>query len=209
MATTNSHTEILNSWKEIAVYLNRGVRTVQRWEAELGLPVRRPRQKHRSAVIAMRSEIDQWLRSGSERPAGATVATQILKPKIDSGGWQFLMTEVECGLTFAHIATTAHPDDKAKIQRNIANAHKAYYTITKFAPRVAMSGEASAELNAGLARLRSVLQELGTRGGGPESRAPESDRASRSTNFFLEHASCNVRVLTGFESKARGRSVAY
>lgn len=53
--------QILNSWKEIAHYLNRGVRTVQRWESELGLPVRRPRGRRRSAVIAMRTEIDDWL----------------------------------------------------------------------------------------------------------------------------------------------------
>lgn len=51
----------LNSWKEIAQYLGRGVRTVQRWEAELGMPVRRPRGKSRSAVIAVMSELDQWL----------------------------------------------------------------------------------------------------------------------------------------------------
>jgi phage terminase Nu1 subunit (DNA packaging protein) len=55
--------EVLNSWKEIAQYVNRGVRTVQRWEAELHLPVRRPRGKGRSAVIAMRSEIDLWLKA--------------------------------------------------------------------------------------------------------------------------------------------------
>ena len=68
MSTTNTAAvaasiEILNSWKEIASYLNRGVRTVQRWEAELGMPVRRPRGKGRSAVIAMRSELDQWIKS--------------------------------------------------------------------------------------------------------------------------------------------------
>ena len=62
---SNLTCDILNSWKEIALYLNRGVRTVQRWEAELGLPVRRPRAKSRSAVIALRSEIDQWLKSCS------------------------------------------------------------------------------------------------------------------------------------------------
>lgn len=68
--------QILNSWKEIARYLNRGVRTVQRWEAELALPVRRPRGRRRSAVIAMRSEIDQWLNScpleARERVAGSS-----------------------------------------------------------------------------------------------------------------------------------------
>jgi phage terminase Nu1 subunit (DNA packaging protein) len=53
--------EVLNSWKEVASYLGRGVRTVQRWEQELGLPVRRPRGKSRSAVIAFKSELDNWL----------------------------------------------------------------------------------------------------------------------------------------------------
>lgn len=58
---TTSH--ILNSWKEIAEYLNRGVRTAQRWERELGMPVHRPRGHGRSAVIAIQSEIDHWLKS--------------------------------------------------------------------------------------------------------------------------------------------------
>jgi hypothetical protein len=53
-------TELLNSWKEISAYLDRGVRTVQRWERELHLPVRRPRGRMRSAVIAFKSEVDAW-----------------------------------------------------------------------------------------------------------------------------------------------------
>lgn len=57
------HDDLLSSWKEIANYLHRGVRTIQRWELELGLPVRRPAGKRRSAVIAMRSELDEWLRA--------------------------------------------------------------------------------------------------------------------------------------------------
>lgn len=57
----SANSEVLNSWKEVATYLGRGVRTVQRWEQELGLPVRRPRGKSRSAVIAFRNELDQWL----------------------------------------------------------------------------------------------------------------------------------------------------
>jgi hypothetical protein len=55
--------EILNSWKEIAGYLDRGVRTVQRWEADLHLPVHRPQGHARSAVFALRSELDQWIKS--------------------------------------------------------------------------------------------------------------------------------------------------
>lgn len=60
--------EVLNSWKEIAAYLGRGVRTVQRWEQELALPVRRPRGKDRSAVIALKSDIDNWLRHTPQGP---------------------------------------------------------------------------------------------------------------------------------------------
>ena len=53
--------QILNSWKEIAGYLGMGVRTVQRYEARLGLPVRRPCGKNRSSVIAFADEIDAWI----------------------------------------------------------------------------------------------------------------------------------------------------
>jgi len=59
---SGSKPDILNSWKEIAVYLGRGVRTVQRWEANLGLPVHRPNGHTRSSVIALRRELDEWLR---------------------------------------------------------------------------------------------------------------------------------------------------
>jgi hypothetical protein len=51
----------LTSWKEIARYLNKGVRTVQRWERELGLPVRRPTRRSKGVVFALAEEIDQWL----------------------------------------------------------------------------------------------------------------------------------------------------
>ena|SRR5713226_1691081 len=60
---------ILNSWKEIAEYLGRGVRTVQRWERDLALPVRRPRGKSRSAVFAVPEEINAWIAS---RPQSST-----------------------------------------------------------------------------------------------------------------------------------------
>jgi CheY-like chemotaxis protein len=51
---------LLNSWKEIARYVGRSERTVQRWEKQCGFPVRRPAGKTRSAVIALPSEIQGW-----------------------------------------------------------------------------------------------------------------------------------------------------
>jgi hypothetical protein len=62
---------LLNSWKEIANYLGRGVRTVQRWEAQLGLPVHRPAGHSRSAVIAFEDELTNWLRATSQRERDA------------------------------------------------------------------------------------------------------------------------------------------
>jgi hypothetical protein len=51
----------LDSWKEIADYLRREVRTVQRWEKEKGLPVNRVPGGTRHAVFAYAGEIDTWL----------------------------------------------------------------------------------------------------------------------------------------------------
>jgi len=43
------------------VYLDRGVRTVQRWERELGLPVHRIGRGPRSPVHAFPEELQAWL----------------------------------------------------------------------------------------------------------------------------------------------------
>jgi hypothetical protein len=53
---------VLSSWKDIARYLGKGVRTVQRWERHLGLPVRRPvGASQKSAVLLYRGDVDAWL----------------------------------------------------------------------------------------------------------------------------------------------------
>lgn len=51
----------LDSWKEIAAYLKRGVRSVQRWEKEEGLPIHRHLHKKLDSVYAFKNEIDAWL----------------------------------------------------------------------------------------------------------------------------------------------------
>jgi hypothetical protein len=57
----------LDSWKEIASYLNRDVTTVRRWEKREGLPVHRHRHAALGSVYAFTNEIDHW-QSGRERP---------------------------------------------------------------------------------------------------------------------------------------------
>src|SRR5437868_12815188 len=58
---SSSNNRVLHSWKEIASYTGRGVRTIQRYEAQYGFPVRRPSGSPRSAVLAFAHEIDEWL----------------------------------------------------------------------------------------------------------------------------------------------------
>src|SRR5215213_6170 len=53
----------LDSWKEIAAYLGRGVRTVQRWEREEALPVHRLAHDKRGSIYARREELAAWWES--------------------------------------------------------------------------------------------------------------------------------------------------
>lgn len=50
----------LNGWKEIAGHLGKGVRTVQRWEREYGLPIRRVGREGGEIVFAFKHELDTW-----------------------------------------------------------------------------------------------------------------------------------------------------
>ena len=56
-------TDRLDSWKEIAAYLQRDVRTVQRWEKLAGLPVHRHAESRLRTAYAYRSELDAWWRA--------------------------------------------------------------------------------------------------------------------------------------------------
>src|SRR5215467_7008372 len=51
----------ISGWKDIATYLNKGVRTVQRYEREIGLPIHRPSAKFPGSVIATKTELDNWV----------------------------------------------------------------------------------------------------------------------------------------------------
>ena len=50
----------LDSWKEIAAYLNRDVTTVQRWEKREGMPVYRHQHYRMGSVYGFRPELDAW-----------------------------------------------------------------------------------------------------------------------------------------------------
>jgi Tol biopolymer transport system component len=56
----------LESWKEIAAYMRRDVKTVQRWEKREGMPVHRHLHDKMGSVYAFRTELDAW--TSNRRP---------------------------------------------------------------------------------------------------------------------------------------------
>ncbi len=66
----------LDSWKEIAAYLKRDIRTVQRWEENEGLPVRRHLHRRQGSVYAYKLELDAWWHNHSS----ATSITEDVAP---------------------------------------------------------------------------------------------------------------------------------
>lgn len=70
--------ERLDSWKEIAAYLQRDESTLRRWAVRKGLPVHRQRIKSKIAVYALKSELDAWSRRrGGELNGVVTFTTTI------------------------------------------------------------------------------------------------------------------------------------
>ena len=85
-------TEIFSGWKSIAKYLDKGVRTVQRYEREHGLPVRRPAGRRKGSVVATKAELDAWLTAGPIRQQFRIARTG---PEMSIGALQALKQSVE------------------------------------------------------------------------------------------------------------------
>lgn len=92
----------LDSWKEIAAYLNRDVTTVQRWEKREGMPVHRHVHDKRGSVYAFATELDRWTHSrksllpdgteGEKNDAGAGAIAPTLVARSPFGPrWRFLL----------------------------------------------------------------------------------------------------------------------
>jgi TolB-like protein len=94
MSPTRSHTgqapdvpaaERLESWKEIAAYLQRDESTLRRWAVRKGLPIHRQRVKSKITIYALKSEIDAWrIRRGDELEGVVTMTTTISTKPIET-----------------------------------------------------------------------------------------------------------------------------
>ena len=82
--SSRSEPDRLDSWKEIAAYLNRDVTTVQRWEKREGMPVHRHLHDRQGSVYAYRSEVDAWV-SSRNLPTSKEIEFAVNSPTSDNG----------------------------------------------------------------------------------------------------------------------------
>jgi hypothetical protein len=133
----------LNSWKEIASYMRREVRTVMRWEKERDLPIHRGPGGKAGVVFADTHELDAWTRgdkaaSEALAPAAlpidpvaraatrrwtAAAMTATLALALGVGGWRSLGSQPNDG------SESVVMTDNAVIARNADGSEKWRYDL--------------------------------------------------------------------------------
>src|ERR1700689_1780951 len=85
MNAAGDDSDRLESWKEIAGYLGREVRTVQLWEKSEALPVHRHQHARQGSVYAFRAELDAWRDARKNSPPPPVKPPGI--PRLALGAW--------------------------------------------------------------------------------------------------------------------------
>ncbi len=113
--------EVLSSWKDVAAYLGKSVRTVQRWEAELALPIHRPHERQQRIILAYPDELKKWV--GLRQGNGPGKANQVRLENNKSR----LMAQVKRlhSLSEALQQRTAASLDRAQRTRTLARRNSA------------------------------------------------------------------------------------
>jgi hypothetical protein len=82
-----------------------------------------------------------------------------LREDANETGVQFLLTEVDTGLTFLEVASVTNSDETRK--RNYKNARLAYDTVVRLKTRLLLTGAQRNQIETGLAKLRNILEGKG------------------------------------------------
>jgi Tol biopolymer transport system component len=138
--TVKASEDRLDSWKEIAAYLNRDVKTVQRWEKREAMPVHRHLHDRMASVYAFRTELDAWTRSRNLRVAQENGSDAVLPappapppdPEISTSRtrWKPVLLLAVAGVVLAITAYLWLQSTEYFWQNPLANAH--FQTVTDF-----------------------------------------------------------------------------
>ena len=165
-----SRSSQLNGWKEIAAYLGRSVRTVQRWEKDFGLPVRRFGASKPESVFALLQEVDAWLltsqgvnaRSGSGADADSPARTDARasaraasadrkQDPLFPRGWFLRMGLVAVGAVLIFVAlwaawTSRRPAERMDAPQGLSSSNAAPATLHVDLDTLVVSDARGAEL---------------------------------------------------------------
>jgi len=111
----------LDSWKEIAAYLRRDVRTVQRWHRRAGLPVRRHVDPKQRGVFAFQAELEAWANQfraddDTERradPTAGPMEEELLPGRRLGAAWWLLAGALLCAVTVLAASAVRRPSAPA------------------------------------------------------------------------------------------------
>jgi hypothetical protein len=101
---------ILTSWKEIAAYLDRDVRTCVRWEKRYGLPVHRLERDSKAKVFAYKEQIDEWLAARSAQAGNPAVCELPLRSRFKLFPILFALAGLAAAAHFLFFRAPAVPD---------------------------------------------------------------------------------------------------
>jgi hypothetical protein len=128
-----------NGWKEIAKYLGKGVRTVQRYETLQRLPVHRSNGDTRGAVMATKAELDAWVSASplrqiySQKQIKANLPLQTTKD-IKAGLKQMAILRDEMQQLRRQIASSVHvlsESIRAIYGQRLSNPAKPFDTLVE------------------------------------------------------------------------------
>lgn len=159
-AMAGEPSKFLNSWKEIAAYLHCGVRTVQRWESALGLPVVRPHGRAHSPVLAACADIDDWvrLRSRKVQTQISVGATARMTPQLPL---KLLNSGIDLGVTFATMAISSHLRGTDTAQRLRSRATQIHRLVLGILDRIGWNHQDAVKVGLRLKELELALEKFG------------------------------------------------
>jgi hypothetical protein len=100
---------------------------------------------------------EAWLMAGARKRM--TQPSKVLDD-LSQSGYQFLISDVEVGLTLARIASRSAYDLDRRI-RNVQNARRAYDKVQQLLPHLGLNGSQQQTVTERLHILKSALEKLG------------------------------------------------
>jgi hypothetical protein len=116
METANEEHDRLESWKQIAAYLNKSERTVRRWHELEGLPIHKHQHRQRGSVWAYRAELDQWFAGRVIRPEAEIEPVPSPHPRRK---WPLLAVLGAAAVTVIVIQTARRPNRVERLDRGV------------------------------------------------------------------------------------------